>query len=532
MWSPKRKIARAEAHEEDAQQLAQKGHYQEAAERLIAAAGCWREAKRLAKAADCEAQAHELLARHIQDLGLLIHAAQAYAEMEVNLSKAQQLFRKAKKLEEASRISGLRGFLQNVLLLAVSGLAPAAGSGNFRETLDEFQTAYVEAKKIRDSSQASFAEGLVHICRSYITDDDSEKVEELDQARTRFMPYWPIRALAAEANQLEVKAMKAAREEDYAKGMQDMLEASRKWMSTGHEHKARWCELESAQYSLELQLLSSLDIDYSGLSGGYLSISQGFTKAGYDSDALWCELWSRIHKSVGQNDIKGFRQARDRLRLEFPGALEPKRPSRRAHRRLLVLLDHSEKIEDFVEARALEHEAFRLEHAIRELIRAFDGRKIEGKIFSSEESQSLVLNRYQKIERFIHNEPTYEEEREYAEAHQVNFPVEVDIVAEREVAQCYCVLVAEVTLHVDEYEVANTAKKAGIVLAYYRGRSRYEASQGPSKGRPRIEGIWLFTNRDVDPTCSERALAAGVQIIDRRGLGALFDSFGMRQVIE
>jgi len=195
-----------------------------------------------------------------------------------------------------------------------------------------------------------------------------------------------------------------------------------------------------------------------------------------------------------------------------------------------VLLDHSEKLQDFLKARVLEHKAFRLESDIRELIRAFDGREIEAKIFAFDPSERLVLNRYTKVGRFVHNAPTCEEERDYAEEHEVIYPVEVDVVAEREVAGRYHILITEVALQVDGFGLEKAAKKAGAVEAYYQGKSKFEASESRARCKPVVEGVWFVTSQKAEVNCEQAARKFGIRVIDVDGSNLLFKAFGMRRL--
>lgn len=299
MWRARQHIARATANEEEAASSILKGRYGDAAEHFKRAAEYWMKVRQHKSADHDEAKACECLVNDMQDKRAFSISPRVYIEMENRLKTAKHLFQKIGESEESSRISEHMMLLRDLVLPALVILGNAVHSRDerkdvYQEALTKFEDIIIQARRIGRLHQVSFASGFVHTCRSYIFDDDSVKIEELELAVARFneatpLGRWPIRSTEATANKLELAGMKSAREEDYEEAIRNMLEAMEKWKSVGAAKKASWCELGARQYSLEKHLLDSTTVNYLKLADEYLSLSSSFREIGLLDEANWCE---------------------------------------------------------------------------------------------------------------------------------------------------------------------------------------------------------------------------------------------------
>jgi hypothetical protein len=508
----------ASAREGEANYLADQGYYEHAAEVFEEAARDWQKIKRFRRMRFCEARAQECRAMAIQDKRMIWVQLQDCANIVSCLGKAEFLLRQVDNYRESSRVAELKMLFQDLLIPGAVLLL----KGIHEEALKKFDEARIKAEGIREKAQACFAQGMIHMCRSYILDADVEKIKELEFARSEFKKgKWPTRVIETEANICELKAMKSSSELDYERAGQHWLEAKEKWLATGNKKKARWCELSIQGCDLERLLFMSPHGDIPKLTSEYISLSKCYRDIGKSRDADWCEIWAEIFLSSSQNDNDSFDRARRRLETEFPSAFDQSLPSQRSYRRLRIILRESERLRDFSKGQ----EAFRLELAVLDLLRHFDDRQIEGEIFVSLPKQRLVLHHYTKVDRFVHNEPIYDEESKYVQENQISYPIEVDAVAERETANHYNILIVETKRYIELRDIVKFAKKAGAVEAYYCGKSRSEA---PRKYKPIVDGKWIITIRDIDERCIKKARELELNIIGKNGLNLLLDRLGQR----
>lgn len=239
-------------------------------------------------------------------------------------------------------------------------------------------------------------------------------------------------------------------------------------------------------------------------------------------NAEWFEIWSEISKSALEKDVDSFRNAKEKLEEEYLGAIESLHPTPRKQMRIKRLLDMSSNLLEFQEGR----EALALELQVRELIRRFDDREIEEEIFISEPKQRFKLHHYSKVDAFYRNNPVFEEELDYVKKSQIQYPIEVDIVAERESERRFHILVVEVGRKIKYEDIVKLEKKAGAVKAYYEGKSR---SETPQRNKPIIDGKWLATIREVEKDLPIKAKEYGIKIIGKMGLNLLFDKFNLKK---
>ncbi|MBO3755024.1 MAG: hypothetical protein FGF53_09160 [Candidatus Brockarchaeota archaeon] len=109
-----------------------------------------------------------------------------------------------------------------------------------------------------------------------------------------------------------------------------------------------------------------------------------------------------------------------------------------------------------------EREAVALELQARELIRRFDDREIGEKIFIFEPKQRLKLHHYSKVDAFSRNNPVFGEELDYVKKSQLQYPIEVDIIAEGESEKRFHILVVEVGRKIKYEDIIKLKKKAGL----------------------------------------------------------------------
>lgn len=507
----------AKAHEDKGAYFSEEGIFDNAIEEFRQAANLWKKAGRQSRADICEAKACEYLARKIQDEQAFEYAPETYINVERHLKTTINLLKKIDRNFQASKIEKRLELLETIF----SALQHLQAK-EYVKALETFKKAESKAEEIKDDAQVHFIRGFIHKCRSYIL-DYPEKIIEIERAIKEFEAgKWWKRAEEARASLLEVNAIACKKQLDYEKAISYLRKGQEIWKMHGNSKKSALCELEITACELDKELFMSPRPDYSKLSEGYYSLSQEYCRMDDVKSAEWFKIWSEISKSVLEKDTDGFRNAEEKLKKEYPTALESLYPTPRKQMRIKRLLDMSNNLLEFQR----EREALALELQVRELIRRFDDREIEEEIFIFEPKQRFKLHHYSKVDAFSRNNPVFEEELDYMKKSQLQYPIEVDVVAERESEKRFHILVVEVGRKIKYEDIVKLEKKAGAVKAYYEGRSR---SETPQRNKPIIDGKWLVTIREMEKDLPIKAKEYGIKIIGKGGLNLLLDKFNLKK---